>query len=225
MIRVYVICEGRTEAIFVKDVLREFFAGSGIHVLAKIIGRPGHKGGNIQFDRLYADLRDLLLEDRGAYCTTFFDFYGLHNDFPGKKEAQQQRVSKDKFNCVVNGMARTIQEKLGEAPARRFIPYIQMHEFEGLLFSDPDGLARGISQEALAGDFRAIRDGFASPEEINDSVHTAPSKRIEQLFPAYDKPLYGSLAAMEIGLETIQARCPLFNQWIRAIKTLTVSRS
>ncbi|MBF0459809.1 MAG: DUF4276 family protein [Magnetococcales bacterium] len=220
MIRIYIICEGRTETMFVNELLKEHFVHEGIDLIAKLIGRPGHQGGNIQFDRLYADLRKLLLGDSTAYCTTFFDFYGLHPDFPGKKNAQQKTVVSDKYMCIIDALTEKIKAELGESSWYRFIPYVQMHEFEGLLFSDPDGLARGIGQRDLASDFRTIRNGFDSPEAINDSPHTAPSKRIEKLFSPYDKPRHGPLAALEIGLETILAQCPLFNQWINHLKSL-----
>lgn len=78
MTRVYVICEGQTEELFVCEVLYEMISRHDIYLLPTLIGKPGHKGGNIRFDRMYTDLRKLLLGDQSAYCTTFFDFYGLH---------------------------------------------------------------------------------------------------------------------------------------------------
>lgn len=75
--------------------------------------------------------------------------------------------------------------------AQRFIPFIVMHEFEGLLFSDCERFGRGIGHPELAPQFQIIRDLFATPEEINDSPLTAPSKRIEALLPGYEKPLLG----------------------------------
>ena len=63
----------------------------------------------------------------------------------------------------------------------RFVPYVMMHEFEALLFSDCDAFARGIFRPELGTDFQRIRDAFDSPEEIDDSPITAPSKRIELL--------------------------------------------
>src|ERR1019366_6677288 len=85
----------------------------------------------------------------------------------------------------------------------RFVPLVMMHEFEALLFSNPELFARSIGRDDLASDLSAIRQEFKSPEDINDSVETAPSKRIQRLFPRYEKPLFGVVAAMEIGLTTI----------------------
>jgi hypothetical protein len=100
----------------------------------------------------------------------------------------------------------------------RFVPYVMMHEFEGLLFSDCDRFGAGIGQPALVPKFRAIRNAFNSPEEINDSPYTAPSKRVEALVPGYEKPLLGILAVLEIGLDAIRAECPLFRQWLERLE-------
>jgi hypothetical protein len=75
-----------------------------------------------------------------------------------------------------------------------------MHEFEGLLFSDCAAFSRGIGRPDLAAGLQEIRDQFATPEEIDDSPVTAPSKRVEGLVPGYEKPLLGVLAILEIGL-------------------------
>jgi hypothetical protein len=94
-----------------------------------------------------------------------------------------------------------------------------MHEFEGLLFSDCAGFSRGIGRPALEGEFRKIRDQFTSPEDINDSPDTAPSKRVIALVPGYAKPLFGPLAAMEIGLVRIRQECPHFDHWLTQLES------
>lgn len=85
-----------------------------------------------------------------------------------------------------------------------------MHEFEALLFSDCAAFGRGIGRPDLGGDFQEIRDAFENPEEIDDSPQTAPSKRVERLVRGYEKPLLGTLAALEIGLATMRRECPHF---------------
>ena len=100
----------------------------------------------------------------------------------------------------------------------RFVPFVVMHEFEGLLFSDCDAFARAIGRPALSGPFQAVRDQFDSPEDINDSPTTAPSRRVQELVPGYEKPLYGNLAALEIGLNTIRRACPHFAEWLSVLE-------
>jgi hypothetical protein len=220
MIRVHVICEGQTEEMFINEVLSELFKAKGIYLYPSLIGKPGHKGGNFRFERLLIDVRTRLLNDNTSYCTTFFDFYGLPTDFPGKQDASAKTNSGEKAACLLIALVDALKAKLGEKPLRRFIPYVQMYEFEGLLFSDSQVLAKELNQEKLANSFQTIRGRFATPEEINNSPETAPSKRILKLFPEYDKPLHGSLAALGIGLETIREQCPLFDGWLKQIEDL-----
>ena len=100
---------------------------------------------------------------------------------------------------------------------RRFIPFVMMHEFEALLFSDCEQFAIGIDRPASR--FQKIRDSFPSPEAIDDSPVTAPSKQIEALVPGYEKPLLGALAALEIGLETMRVECPHFDCWVSRLES------
>jgi len=220
MIRVHVICEGQTEEMFINEVLSESFLNKNIYLYPVLIGKPGHKGGNFRFERLLTDVRARLLGDTSSYCTTFFDFYGLPEDFPGKEDAKAQRDISKKAHCLLTALTERLQHTLGTEPLQRFIPYVQMYEFESLLFSNAAGLARAIYQTSLEAAFQEIRDAFDTPEEINNSRVTAPSKRIEDLYSAYDKPVHGSLAAIEIGLDRIRRECRLFDEWLRRIEEL-----
>lgn len=220
MTRVHVICEGPTEEMFIKEVVTTDPALQHVHLLPALVGKPGHKGGNLRFERLLIDLRRRLLGDTSAHCTTFFDFYGLPGDFPGKQEAVPCASAADRANTLICHMEKRIREQVGEEPMRRFIPYVQMHEFEGLLFSSPKGLAQAVNQPDLFGAFLNIRSRFNTPEEINDSPLTAPSKRIERLVPGYDKPVHGSLAALEMGLAVVRKACPLFDAWLQRLALL-----
>lgn len=221
MVRVHIICEGQTEETFVKHLLQPDFSNRDIHLTPALIGKPGHKGGNVKFDRLFTDVRNRLLGDTSAYCTTFFDFYGLPTDFPGKLDAATKHNIYDKAQCVQEAVKTEVEKHLGANIVRRFIPYIQMYEFEGLLFSDCQKFASAISKPNLATNFQTIRSGFHSPEDINDSPNTAPSKRVIGLMPEYEKPFYGVLAAREIGLSAMRQECRLFDAWLQRLEMLT----
>jgi hypothetical protein len=104
--------------------------------------------------------------------------------------------------------------------SQRFVPFVLMHEFEALLFSDCAAFSRGIYRPNLEGNFRRIRQQFATPEEINDAPETAPSKRIEALIPGYQKPLLGVFSVLEIGLPRIRAECPHFDGWLKHLESL-----
>jgi hypothetical protein len=126
-----------------------------------------------------------------------------------------------KAEYVESALNANITEAMGpHFDPNRFVPLVMMHEFEALLFSNPDRFALAIERPDLAAEFLAIRRNFDSPEDINDSVDTAPSKRIIRLFPRYEKPLFGPLAVMEIGLTSIRNECPHFNRWLERLESL-----
>ena len=96
----------------------------------------------------------------------------------------------------------------------RFVPCVMMHEFEAMLFSDCDALANAVDEPDSAAELRSILGQFAGPEHINDSKETAPSKRILDLFPSYNKLLHGNRAVNMIGLDRIRDECPHFSDWL-----------
>jgi len=222
MSRVHVICEGQTEETFVNEVLAPHLGRFDVYPAAALVGKPGRKGGAVTTARMLGDISLRLMSDSEAHCTTFFDFYGLDSNFAGKEAALALNDFCRKAELVEQALTEKVLEKVGQNTHRRFIPYIQMYEFEGLLFSDPAKLASGIGEPELAISFSAIRTEFTTPEEINDSRITAPSKRILQLMPRYEKPLFGSLAALEIGLDTIRRECRRFDGWITRLEELNV---
>ena len=73
-----------------------------------------------------------------------------------------------------------------------------------------------IWREALAW----LGSTFWSPEEINDSQQTAPSKRIIELKARYAKVTDGILISQKIGLDTMRVQCPHFNEWIGKLEAL-----
>jgi len=125
----------------------------------------------------------------------------------------------NKATCVESALTTEIQNDLGDT--RRFIPFVVMQEFESLLFSDCNRFAEGIGRRDLATKFQAIRDAFNSPEEINDLPLTHPSRRVVELVSAYQKPIFGNIAALEIGFERIRSECPHFRAWLERLEKIT----
>ena len=100
-----------------------------------------------------------------------------------------------------------------------------MHEFEAMLFSDCGMFSEVIGRPDLAEIFQRVRDSFATPEEINDSPETAPSKRIIGSLPSYQKPLLGVAGASEIGLPAIRLQCPHFDDWLVRLESHATDRA
>ena len=114
------------------------------------------------------------------------DYYGLPETWPGRKEAGHQKSLRKRAASVEQAVLDDISESLGGSfDPRRFVPYVVMHEFEGLLFSDPDRFAQGMGMPDLSSELQAIRDEFDNPEEINDSPETHPSRRVRDLYKGY----------------------------------------
>ena len=109
-------------------------------------------------------------------------------------------------------------EAVGDVPS--FIPYVQKFEFEALLFTAPDKLALLFPENDQTESLQKISAQHATPEEIDDSPQTAPSKRIQKLLPGYRKRQHGVLAAQDIGLTAMREACPHFNEWLTKLETL-----
>jgi hypothetical protein len=219
MKRVHVICEGLTELTFVGQLLQPAFPH-----LRLIALEPGKtfgwaRGGDIKYDRVKPDIVRTLKHDRECYCTTFLDYYARVG-FPEKEEPHGQ-TPESKAARIECAVAEDVAGELGESFDRsRFYPYFSMHEFEGLLLSDPQKLAEGIYQPDLSAALRETRSAFDSPEHIDDGQQTAPSKRLKQACSRYDKVTGGNIAALGVGLDAMRRECAHFNRWLKWFETL-----
>ena len=223
MPRLLIHVEGETEEAFVNESLSRHLLACGYEgVSARIIGNArqrDRRGGIRPWPSVKQDIVRHLKQDGSCLATIMVDYYALPQSgdraWPGRAEASDLPFE-FKSEAVESGLGKDILSEMGWSGSfnNRFIPFVVMHEFEGLLFSDCAAFASAIGRPRLAASFQSIRDKFATPEEINDSPVTAPSKRVEELVPGYQKPLLGNLAALEIGLDAIRAACPHFNSWI-----------
>jgi hypothetical protein len=154
------------------------------------------------------------------------DYYGLpasgQRAWPGRAQATSPRPAAAKGQIVAAALAKDVAAVMSWTGSSqvRFVPFVVMHEFEGLLFSDCQRFAVGIGRPSLAADFQTIRDRFESPEDINDSTATAPSKRVEGIVPVpgYQKRLFGVQGALEMGIATIRSACPHFASWLTTLE-------
>jgi hypothetical protein len=224
MNRVVAIVEGYAEQAFARDVLVPWLVARGVSFSARLVGKPGHKGGVGEYRRAQRDILAMLRQESATVVTTMFDFYGMPESWPGRKKARKARHAK-KAATVEQAILDDVADQMGpKFNRKRFLPYIQMHEFEALLFSRPEMIGEVLSDATIADDLTAIRDEFGTPEEIDDDPRTAPSKRIEHLCPAYQKVLHGVIAAKRIGVEVIRHECPHFDEWLSALESLGQTR-
>jgi hypothetical protein len=225
MPRLLVHVEGKTEEIFVSSLLREHLIQSGFERIdARVVGNARlreRRGGIRPWETVRREILKHLSEDSGAVATTLVDYYALPQSWPGRAAASNQHGAMQKAEHLESALLSDLTRTAGPRfNPRRFVPFVVMHEFEGLLFSHPGNFARAINRPDLATAFATIRGQFATPEDINDSPHTAPSKQILGVHPKYQKPTLGAQAAIEIGLATIRQECPHFNDWLVRLEKL-----
>ena len=196
------MCEGQTEQAFVREVLGPYASTRGVFLNAPLLGEVGHKGGFVEWKRVQGDLGKLLRQRPNTRVTTLIDLYGIGGTLIALAGGSFPSAS---------ARADAIQEAVAEAFDRtpRLIPYVQVHEFETLLFADLKAFEEGTGHE---GAVEALAVPGVAPEDINGKW--PPSKRILDRFPAYDKVNDGLLAAQEIGVPTMRAAWPRFDGWL-----------
>jgi hypothetical protein len=173
VVRLFVIVEGETEETFVNEVLSpHLYARGFIAVSAKLMGNArlrARRGGIRAWPGIRKEIIRHLREDAEVHVTTMVDYYGLpqgrsQKAWPGRTEASRLPFER-KARAIESALAADISQKMGRSwNPTRFIPFVLMHEFEGLLFSDCEKLASGIGKQSLAIRFQRIRDDFNSPE-------------------------------------------------------------
>jgi hypothetical protein len=218
MKRVLILVEGQTEERFVKDVLCEYLWARGIDAIPKVATTkrvkcgPDFKGGITDYQKVENDLRRLLGDTAVVSVTTFIDYYALPSDFPGMSSRPNGLPIKR-----AQHVEKVWEQKIGHD---RFRAYLMIHEYEALLFTKPEELSTALYQPSALPQLQAIRTSFTSPEDINDNPLTAPSKRILQLLPGYQKTLHGPLVTKRVGLATLRSECPHFNEWLSWLENL-----
>ena len=225
--RLHFIVEGQTEEAFVRRILRLHLAEANVFSAVRCVmtsRRRGikHRGGIRRYAQARRDITAWMSEDRNpdARFTTMFDLYRLPSDFPGYENASGSGDPYKRIGILEDALKEDISDD-------RFIPYLQLHEFEALLLSNPREL------EAQFPDRRneicrliKMAASFESPELINDGTDTAPSKRIIHEIPEYEsmKASAGPIVAEGIGLNILRSKCPHFGEWLGALEALSNGR-
>lgn len=218
----HVLCEGQTEERFVKEVLAPYLQQFSIFpkpILLLTSKKKNARGGMISYAQAKRDLTILFKRhtDNASehhVFTTMFDFYALPDDFPG---AANQVDDQD----VRRHIASLEHEFASDISHDAFIPYIQLHEFESLLFVDITKLALEYPKcMDSINDLKTQTDTYGDPEMINNSPETAPSKRIIKSLEKeynYNKVQSGSAITYIIGIESLLHKCKHFSEWVDKI--------
>lgn len=224
---IHVLCEGQTEQGFVEEVLRPYLQNRGVTGVKSILittnKKKNARGGMLTYKHAEMDINLLCLMNQDNdyerhIFTTMIDFYALPDDFP---EFSKSSTIYDPYTRVA-ALEKSFSEAVSET---RFIPYIQLHEFEALLFCGIQHLAIIYPKcekqcEQLTKDLQKA----GNPELINNGPTTAPSKRIIKAIEGekkthynYNKPTTGKMVTKEIGIDKLREKCQHFNEWIEKL--------
>ena len=216
--KILILVEGQTEEIFVKTKLEPYFSPKDIFIIPtiistkKVLSGPDHKGGITSYDQVKRDLLPLLHDSSADTVTTMIDYYALPNNFPG----YNNRPSGSCYKTV-----EFVEDQFGsEIDNRKFHPYLQLHEFESLVYASQDKLHIAFPNNLdKISQIASINNSFTTPEEINDNPETAPSKRLKKIFPEYKKPFHSKLILSQVSVDHLREKCRHFNDWITHLES------
>ena len=215
---VYLVVEGATEQLFVERVLAPYCAMHGIYLHPTQVPKKGEKGGDVRFARVKTCVGNFLKQRSDTRVGTFFDYYGL-KEWPSLDEVRSAQglstadIAKRLNDSAVAELCRDFPEL---DVANRFVPFMTVHEFEALLFSDATILASSLGIDVALAD--EVLRKYKSPEAINTRHDKIPSKQIEKwLNGRYIKTVQGIAIADKIGIDKMRTACPNFDNWLNRL--------
>lgn len=220
----YILVEGQTEEKFVKETLFKHLFRFNVfsYPILFSTGKKNlrtHKGGVISYNQVKKNLLMLIrqFKSKQNVCfTTMIDLFHLDrlkDKFPGFEDAIK---IPDKYKLVAS-LEESFREDI-DHQFDKFIPNILLHEFESLLFSDTGKFDSQIDDSRKIDRLNQILLDFNNPELINDK--DAPSYRIKEIFPAYDKVRHGAIISNRIGIDCMRSKCSHFKEWISKLEQL-----
>jgi len=211
MKRLYILCEGQTEEDFVSIILSPYLQNMGIITvpiicMTKRTPTKKYKGGVSSFNKIKKELQRLCGEHSNEMITTMFDLYAFPYETLDLVNIPNDVYEKAEY------IEKAITDEIGNRFSNMLFNLV-LHEFEGLLFSDVSAFENIADNEAVAV-LRRVRTAVPTPEHINESPETAPSKHIEKTIPDYSKVSDGIDLAEQIGIDKISSECKHFERWI-----------
>jgi hypothetical protein len=204
---VRIVVEGPTEEGFVNRVLAP-------HLKQFYLDVKTHPSYNVPNLKKLKRIADLYFRDANVVAvTTMFDLYELSPQYTALVPNYTTLNGKDQAIQIQQALIEHVNHP-------KFIPYIQLHEFEALLLSEPEKIGEYYNRNVKG--LIQLCSSLRSPEEINHGRETAPSKRIIRVIEEYEdeKPIAGPVISEQIGLRLMREKCPHFRQWVTALENL-----
>ncbi len=210
MKRLIIIVEGQTEEEFINQILAPYLRERGILSVTpiKIATSSTSKGGFVNYQHLKNDILKRIRES-DVIISSFVDYFRIPTSMPEYTACISCGNIDERITCLESAIASDINYP-------NFIPYIQKHEFEALLFSSNIGF-ENLYDENIISETAKIITKYKNPEEINSRPEHSPSKRLISIMGSYEKIFEGNMIALEVGIETILEKCPRFKNWVEKL--------
>lgn len=221
MKRLIIVVEGESEERFVHRVLHPYLCNRGIYNEVQCFKIKHSHGGFTKYQHLCNDILKVLHEP-DVIVSMMVDFYRLPTDFPGFDQLQKDVPHSEQVEWLENSMKADVDKRL-QRPCNSFIPYIQLHEFETLFFAAKNGIETLFEHSEIKYDhLEATLNAFPNPEAIDNAPATAPSVRLKEIIPGYNKVVHGINIIDAAGMDELLNKCPHFRAWIeRIVSALT----
>jgi len=216
MKKITIICEGYSELAFCKDILEPHLKKFEIQLYYELTSQS-KDGGITKWANIKNQIVKIYDEDNEMVISTFLDYYGINKSlkFPKWAEAEVTADKTQRMEVLEKAMYEDVEDKI------KFIPYIQLHEYEALVFSNYDAFELLYdAQDANLAALKQICTTYPNPEDINNIKVTAPSNRLKENINRYNKIQSGIELIKIIGLETLRNKYPMLNDWIISLEEI-----
>ena len=219
MKHLYIIVEGPTELEFIERILIPYFNSQEIYT--NIQGIPifmsggGHGFNNIEHFK--NTIKPVLNYKNEPIITTLIDYFGLNSEtkLTGFTECTQNLSVDKKIECLEFKLNEVVQKTKSY---KYFIPYIQKHEMETLMFANPE-IGFSLETDKIKKAVLEVSQKYKNIEDINGLF--APSKRLEEIYEVnnqkYEKIIDGIDIAELTGIEKMLEKSPRFKNWIHTL--------
>jgi hypothetical protein len=216
MKHLYIIVEGPTELEFIDRILIPYFNSQGIttHIQGVAITMSGGGNGFNNIRHFENTIRPILNYQNEPIITTLIDYFRLNSEtkLPGFLECSQKSTTDNKIECLEVRLNDVVQKI---KPYSYFIPYIQKHEMETLMFSNPQ---EGFDLEDIKIKNAVIEicKQYPNIEDINGNY--GPSERLGDIYKScgkkYSKVIDGIDVAELTGIEKMVEKSLRLKNWI-----------
>ncbi len=216
MKRLVIIAEGETEESFVNNILCPFFCSKGIYNSIQCFKTKHSHGGMSKYSYIKKDILNIIYE-KNVVVSMMIDFYRLPSDFPGFNDLKVTQTHQEQANLLETRIKKDLEDSQNQL-FDNFIPYIQLHEFEALVFASISGIDSLFERSEM--DYNGLMNviqQYPNPEDINNHPDTAPSVRLKKLISGYNKVLHGIDIINTVGMAELLEKCPRFKTWIESM--------